>query len=332
MKFANINYFNFLWLLLALAVFYFYAFKQYRNALSRWGNLPLVEKLIKKVNFRKKKIKIGFLFCGILFIIIALTQPQWGYHWEELKRRGIDIIIVLDTSKSMLADDVKPNRLSAAKLEIEDLLQVLHGDRIGLVAFAGTSFLQCPLTLDCGAFRMFLDDVNTNTIPQPGTDIGGALQKALRAFEKDSKKHRAIILITDGEDHSKTLKKAIEQAKIHGVPIYIIGMGSSAGTPIPIIDKDGNKSYLKDKQGNIVLSKLNDISLKKIALTTGGAYIDTAAGPMALEKIYTDRISKIEKKDLESVQRRIYENRFQWPLTAALMLILLSGLINERKK
>ena len=332
MRFASVYYFNLLWLFLALVVFCFYIFRRYRNALSRWGDFALVEKLINKVSFRKKKIKIGLLLSAILLIIIALAQPQWGYRWEILKRRGIDIVVVLDTSKSMLADDIKPNRLAAAKLEMEDLLQVLQGDSIGLVVFAGTSFLQCPLTLDYRAFRMFLDDVDTNTIPRPGTDIGEALKKALRVFEKDSKKHRAIILITDGEDHSKTLQKAVAEAKTRVVPIYVIGIGSSAGTPIPVVDQEGNKSYLKDTRGNIVLSKLDDISLKKIALATGGAYIDTAAGPMALEKIYTDRISKIDKKDLESVQRKLYENRFQWPLTAALVLLLLSCLLTERKK
>lgn len=329
-KFANVNYFYLLWLLAGLAVFCVYSFRRNKELLAIWGDLLLVSKLISKVSLEKRKFKVVLFLCGIFFIIVSLAQPQWGYHWEELRRTGIDIVIVLDTSKSMLADDIKPSRLSAAKLEIEDLLKILNGDRIGLVVFSGTSFLQCPLTLDYNAFRLFLDDVDTETIPQPGTDIGGAIKKALGTFEKDSKKHRAIILITDGEDHTGALESAAQKAKNEGVPIYVVGIGSSEGTPIPMLDEEGNKSYLKDKKGNIVLSKLDDIGLKKAAFLTGGAYID--AGAMAIDKIYTERISKIEKKELESAKRRIYENRFQWPLVVALLLLVLEGLLSENKK
>lgn len=332
MKFASLNYLHLLWLLLALVIFYIYTFKVHRKLLSQWGDLPLVNKLISKVSFKKRRLKVTLLLSGIFFIVITLAQPQWGYHWEELKRKGIDIIIALDTSRSMLADDIKPNRLSAAKMEIEDLLKVLEGDRIGLVAFAGTSFLQCPLTLDYGVLRLFLDNIDTEIIPQQGTDIGGAIRKALGAFSKESRKHRAIILITDGEDHSGNLESATQEAKMEGVPIYVVGIGSREGAPIPIIDQEGNKSYLKDKKGNIVLSKLDDIGLKKAALTTGGAYIDAGIGTMALDKIYTDRIAKLEKKELESARRKIYENQFQWPLAIALILLVSEGLVSERKK
>lgn len=332
MKFANFTYLHLLWLFLALIVFYAYIFRRNNRLLAKWGDLPLVNKLISTVSFTKRKWKVTLLLSGILCIIITLAQPQWGYHWEDLKRKGIDIIISLDTSKSMLADDIKPNRLAAAKLEIEDLLKVLNGDRIGLVTFAGTSFLQCPLTLDYGAFRLFLDNVDTELIPQPGTDIGGAIRKAVSAFGKESKKHRAIILITDGEDHTGSLENAAQEAKNQGIPIYVIGIGSKEGTPIPIVDAEGNKSYLKDRKGNIVLSKLDDINLKKTALATGGAYIDAGSGSMALDKIYTERIAKLEKQELESTRRKIYENRFQWPLIIALALLVLEGLINERKK
>lgn len=330
MKFAYTNCFHLLWLLLILLIFYMYIFKNYRKLLARWGDLPLVNRLISKVSFAKRRLKIVLLLSGILFIIITLAQPQWGYHWEELKRKGIDIVIALDTSKSMLADDIKPDRLSFAKLQILDLLKVLEGDRIGLVTFAGTSFLQCPLTLDYGAYRLFLDNIDTDIIPQPGTDIGGAIRKAIGAFEKESKKHRAIILITDGEDHSGVLETATQEAKKEAIPIYVVGIGSKEGTPIPIIDKSGNRSYLKDKKGNIVLSKLDDIALKRIALITGGAYID--AGTVALDKIYTERISRLEKKELESARRKIYENRFQVPLAVAFILLVLEGVISERKK
>ena len=165
MKFANINYFYLLWILLLLAAFYIYVFKRQRDFLSRWGQLPLVAKLVTNLSLTRRKIKIGLLLGSVFFIMIALAQPQWGYHWEEMRRKGIDIVIVLDTSRSMLTDDVKPNRLSLAKRQIEDLLRMLPGDRVGLVTFAGSSFVQCPLTLDYGAFRLFLDLVDTQNIP-----------------------------------------------------------------------------------------------------------------------------------------------------------------------
>lgn len=332
MKFANLTYFYLFWLLVILIFFYLYILKKHRKLLAIWGDAALVNKLISRVSFAKRKLKIVILLTSILFIIITLAQPQWGYHWEELKRKGIDIIVVLDTSKSMLADDIKPNRVTSAKLEIEDLLKILSGDRIGLVVFAGTSFLQCPLTLDYGAFRLFMDNIDTEIIPQPGTDIGGAIRKSISAFEKETKKHRAIILITDGEDHSGILESATQEAKNQGIPIYVVGIGSREGTPIPMIGENGNKTYLKDKKGNIVLSKLDDISLKKLALTTGGAYIDAGGGTIALDKIYTERISKLEKKELESTRRKIYENRFQWPLSIAFILLILEGVISEKKK
>lgn len=331
MKFAALNNLHLLWLFLLLVVFYIYTFKKHRRLLSKWGDLPLVNKLIQKLSFTKRKLKVSLLLGSILFIIIALIQPQWGYHWQEMKRKGIDIVIALDTSRSMLADDAKPNRLSMAKREIKDLLKILTGDRAGLVTFAGTSFVQCPLTLDYGAFRLFLDFVNTDSIPQSGTDIGGAIRKSLKAFEKGSKKHRAVILITDGEDHTGGAESAAKEAKQDGVPIYVIGVGSTEGSPIPLINEEGEKTYLKDKSGKIVLSKMDDVILKKIALITGGVYISAAFGPIALDKIYTDRISKIEKKELESARRKIFENRYQWPLAVALILLLLEGIIGERK-
>lgn len=332
MKFGAFNYIYLLWLLLALMVFYIYVFRKHSKLLSKWGDLSLVNRLITGVSSVKKKLKIVLLLGIILFIIFTLMQPQWGYHWQEMKRKGIDIVIALDTSKSMLADDAKPNRLEMAKREIKDLLNILPGDRAGLVTFAGTSFVQCPLTLDYGTFKLFLDYVNTNSIPQRGTNIGDAIKKSLKAFEQGSNKHKAVILITDGEDHMERIEQASREAKKEGIPIYVIGVGTEEGSPIPVIDNEGNKTYLKDKNGNIVLSRMDDIILKKLALITGGAYINAAGGSMALDKLYAERISKIEKKELESAKRRIYENRYQTPLWIALILLLLEGIISERKR
>jgi len=332
MRFASLNYLHLLWLFLSAIIFYIYSIKKQRKLLYKWAGKSLVGRLIQNVSFAGKNFKTFLILASIFFIITAFVQPQWGYHWQKLKRKGVDIIIALDTSKSMLADDVKPNRLDSAKRQIKDLLKVLTGDRVGLVTFAGTSFLQCPLTLDYGAFRMFLDFVDTNTMPQGGTDIGSAIREALNAFEKGSKKHRAVIIITDGEDNENRAEAAAKQAKLQGVPIYLVGIGSKEGSPIPIVDEKGSKVYLKDNNGNIVLSKLDNIVLGKIALITGGAYISGEGAGTALRKIYKERISKLKKKTLESKRKRIYENRYQWPLSIALILLLAEGLISEKKK
>lgn len=329
MKFGYLSYFYLLWLIPVLAVFYFFIFKRQKRLLSVWGDFKLVSALVNNFSPRKRKIKIILLLIAIASIVCALAQPQWGYHWEEIKRTGIDIVVIMDTSRSMLADDVKPNRFVSAKYQIEDLLKILQGDRLGLVAFAGSSFLQCPLTLDYGAFRLFLDNMDTEIIPQAGTDVGGAITKAINTFGKESKKHRAIILISDGEDHRGWAEKAAEKAKEKGIPIFVVGMGTKEGSPIPIVDEEGNKTYLKDEKGNIVLSKLEDVVLKKIALKTGGIYV---SGDVSIDKIYSEKISKIEKKELESTKRRIYENRFQIPLMIAFALLLIEGILSERKK
>jgi Ca-activated chloride channel family protein len=249
-----------------------------------------------------------------------------------VERRGIDIVVAVDTSRSMLADDIKPNRLEAAKREIKDLIDIIDGDRVGLVAFAGTAFLQCPLTLDYGAFSLFLDDLDTRLIPVGGTSFGEAINKSMSAFSDKLKKHKAIVLITDGEDHQGNAMEIAKVAKEKGIIIYTVGVGKKEGAYIKIRDNKGREELLKDREGKVVKSRLDEVLLNKIAVGTGGAYSPAYGIQWGLANIYTNLITKMEDKQLGGRKIRLYENRYQIPLFIALILIVLESLIGERTR
>ena len=332
MEYGNLNFLYLLPLIPILIIGYILVFRQRRNALQRFAQSELLGRLLVSVSTGKQVAKACFLIVAILFIIFTLVQPKWGYHWEEVHRRGIDIVIAVDTSKSMLADDLKPNRLEAAKREVKALLNVLGGDRIGLVAFAGTAFISCPLTSDYGAFRLFLDDLDTDTIPQGGTAIGEAISRAVAAFEGKLKKYKSIILITDGEDHGSNPIEAAKNAKEHGIVIYTVGIGKKEGSYISITNEKGEKVLLKDKGGQVVKSRLDETMLNNVAMETGGAYVPAYGVQWGLEKIYTERIAKMEERELGSHRVKRYENRYQIPLFIALVLIILESFTSGRKK
>jgi Ca-activated chloride channel family protein len=331
MKFGNLSSLFLLWLIPCLGFFYIYAFLKKDRFLSEFCGEELISKLIPSVQKGRQKLKAFLLLTSVLFLIVALIRPKWGFHWEDIKRIGIDIIVAVDVSKSMLAEDVSPNRLERAKREIYDLCQMLEGDRIGLIAFAGTSFVQCPLTLDYGAFRMFLDYLDPDLIPTPGTAIGDAIQKATESFRRQERKSKALILITDGEDHGTDTLEVTQKAKREGIRIFTIGIGKSSGTPIPL--SDGSGGFHKDKDGNVVLSKLDEKTLQKIALETGGSYVRSVTGDMDLDKIYRNDIrGTIEQKELRSTRKKRWEERFQWFVFIGLFFILLEFFILESKK
>jgi len=259
-------------------------------------------------------------------------RPQWGFHWEEVKRTGVDIVIALDTSKSMLSEDVKPNRLQRSKLAIKDLVRNLKGDRIGLIAFSGSAFLQCPLTVDYGGFLLSLDDVGIDTIPKGGTSITSAIKEALRSYEGGQKKYKVLIVITDGEDHEGDPVQAAEEAKKEGISIFCAGIGTQEGDLIPVVDESGQKAFLKDEQGAVVKSRLDENSLQKIALGTGGVYVRATNTEFGLDLIYRDRISKMEKRELQTKMNKHYEERFQIFLWLVLFLLVIEPFINDKKE
>src|SRR3990172_2209066 len=213
MKYGNLNYLYLLPVILLLILGYVLVFRRKAKDLNIFANIELLQKTGLSINWKRQWLKATLIIVGVLFLIFTLIEPKWGYHWEAVEKKGIDIVIAIDTSRRMLADDVKPNRLEVAKREVEDLLNILEGDRISLVVFSGTAFTYCPLTSDYSAFRLFLNDVNTNIIPLGGTALAEAIERGIDTFEADSKNHKVIILITDGENHEGEPLKAAAKAK-----------------------------------------------------------------------------------------------------------------------
>lgn len=332
MKFAQPYFIPYFLLLAGLALFYSWAFSRRKAAIEKFAQKGILQELLSSQNTRKQKIKIAFCLWAVMLSLLALLRPQWGFHWEEVKRKGLDILIALDTSKSMLAEDIKPNRLERAKLAIRDFTKSLRGDRVGLIAFSGSAFLQCPLTIDYGGFLLTLDSLDSEAIPQGGTSISSAIKEALRGYEGGEKKYKVLIVITDGEYHEGDPQKAAEEARKAGIAIFCIGLGTKEGELIPVINEAGQREFLKDRQGNVVKSRLDEATLQKIALTTGGAYLRSTSAEFGLELLYREKLSKMEKRELKGKMNKRYEERFQIPLTLALLLFLIEPFISEKKK
>ena len=331
MKFAHPAYLLLFWLIPALVIFFFYASRKKDRLTKLFCGETLYAELVPAARRRRQRLKAALLLGAICLLIFSLMQPRWGFQWEDITRKGIDVIVAIDVSQSMLAEDIKPNRLERAKRKVYDLCQMLQGDRIGLIAFAGTSFVQCPLTLDYGAFKIFLDYLNPELIPVPGTAIGDAIRTAIKGFNSRERTSKALILITDGEDHESKPLEAAQEAKKEGVRIFTIGIGQEGGAPIPL--QDGSGGFKKDERGDLVLSKLDETTLQKIALETGGSYVRSVTGDMDLNKIYKEDIrGSIEKKELRSTRKKRWEERFQWFVFAAVLFLALEFFISETRR
>ena len=330
MKFGAPYYFYLLWTLVPLIIFLIWANRKKYDLIVCFCGANLFSKLVT-LNFKElQKSKAIFVTLTFLFLLLALTRPQWGYQWEDYKQEGVDIIIALDVSRSMLAEDIKPNRLERAKRKISDLLYMLRGDRIGLIAFAGTSFVQCPLTLDYSAARIFLNAIDTDLIPVQGTAIGEALRKSTKAFRTQENKSKAIILITDGEDQTGQAMKAAEEAKKAGVKIFTIGIGKEIGAPLP--NPNMVSGFLKNENGDVIITKLNESILQKISLMTGGSYVRSVTGDIDLKTIYLDQINQnLDKNKFKSERRKIWQERFQWFIFLAFLIVVYESSLSARK-
>ena len=332
MRFASPDNLALLGLIVILAIFYVWAINRKKKFLARFGDMLLLLKNAPYISYARQGGKAAIILTGIIFLVLTLSQLQCGTHMEMMKREGIDIMIAVDVSNSMLAEDMKPSRIAKAKQEVRGLLDRLQGDRIGLVVYAGEAFVECPLTLDYSAAEIFLDVIDVGLIPKQGTAIGEAIRKATEAFDKREKKHKVILLLTDGEDQNTQPIEAAEEARKEGVKIFAIGIGSPAGEPIPINDRQGQRvGFKKDRSGEVIVTKLDEMTLQKIALVTGGKYYNATAGEMELDKVY-DEISKMEKKELQGKLMMQYEDRFQYPLILAIALIFLEFFISEKRK
>jgi len=327
----------YLWLsplVVAAALGYIWAFRRKEALLQRFASANLLRHILLGVSPTRQVVKAVLLMLALVFLVFALVEPQMGYKWHELKRMGVDIMIAVDTSKSMLATDVTPTRLSTAKRKIEDLVNILDGDRIGLVAFAGSAFIQCPLTLDYGAFRTILDSIDPDTIPLPGTAIGKAIHKCLDAFDQRERKHKVVILITDGEDHEGEGKpiEAAKRAREDGVPVYTVGVGTPGGGYITLKDERGNTFSLKAKDGSAVKSHLDEKALLLIAEISRGKFARANSQKWPLERIYHEKIEEMEERELAAKKLKRYEHRFQYPLAIVFLLLIIEPFVSERRK
>jgi Ca-activated chloride channel family protein len=315
-----------------IAIFYIWVMKRRESLMERFADKNMLNGIAPHASIVRKIWKMALIGMAFLLCIFSLARPQWGFEWQELKRTGLDILVAIDVSKSMLARDVKPNRLERSKLAVKDLVKKLNGDRIGLIAFAGTAFLQCPLTIDYNGFLLTLDDLNTETIPRPGTSISGAIREAVDTLKGADKKFKVLVLITDGEELEGSAMNAAAEAAQQGVRIYCVGVGSADGELIPAIDEQGQKAYLADKQGQVVKTRLNEELLKRVAVATGGSYVHATQSDFGLILLYDKVISKLEKRELESKMKRNYKERYQIFLALAVALLLLESLFSERKR
>ena len=300
-----------------------------KKRLAQLADEGLWDTMLPGYSFYRLRLKNFLRLCALALMIIALARPQWGFKWEEVKQRGLDIIVALDTSKSMLAQDIKPNRLQQAKWGIRDLTKELKGDRIGLVAFAGDAFLQCPVTIDYAAFLMTLDDVYVGIVPLGGTDLEQALKTSMESFkrEEEEKSDKVIILISDGDSTTGDPAALIPQLKKEGIRVFTIGVGTKEGELIQTSD-----GFVKDANGNVVKSSLNEGLLERIALGTGGFYVRSAPGDFGLERIYQQGLSKLHRSDKESRMAKIWQERFPWFLGAALLLLLAEASIRPFRR
>lgn len=330
LRFENINYLYLLWLI-GLFILLFWLAARWRNrALLSLGEISLIQRLAPHHSKSKKVLKFIFIIGGFFFIIIGLANPQIGTKLEEIKRKGVDIIIALDVSNSMLAEDIKPHRLESAKLSIAHLIDELHEDRIGIIVFAGDAYTQLPLTADYAASRLFLNTINTDVVPVQGTAIGAAVKLAIKSFAKGEDKHKALIIITDGENHEDDAISETKNAVAEGIIVHTIGMGLPEGAPIPVYNNNLHTGFRKDKENKVVISQLNESMLQEIADLGKGKYIRATNRQDELS-IILDEISMMEKKQFEAKIFTDYQDRFQYFIAIALLLLIIETIISERK-
>jgi Ca-activated chloride channel homolog len=329
MRFGAIQWLWALLLVPVVAALLWYAGHLRRQMADRFAESAAWEALSAHIWKPARRWRSLLLLLGLALVIFAVARPQWGARAVMLKRRGLDIVVALDVSKSMLATDVKPDRLTRAKREISGVLDRLAGDRIGIVVFAGDAFVQCPLTLDAAAARLLLEAVDTRSAGRPGTAIAEAIKTATGMYETNEHQFKVLILVTDGESTEGDALSAAQDAAKAGIRIYTVGVGTPSGEPIPVYDEDGTQlGFKKDDAGQIVLSKLDEVELQKIALATEGRYFRAGPTEMEIDALF-DELSKLEKKEMEGRLFTEFEERFQYLLVPAFLLLLVEFALPE---
>lgn len=320
-------------LLPALVALEWWAAARRRRALDRFGERGRIDRLTAAVSRRGRAARAALMLAAVMLLVTALARPQFGDRVETVRREGQDVVVALDLSASMEAEDAVPNRLAAAKLAVGRLIQRLDGDRIGLVAFAGEAFVQSPLTLDYAAAALFLNAMEPDLVPVPGTDLGQALEVALDGFGELEGRSRQLVVITDGEDHEGAIDAAVDRAVDEGVRVHTVGMGSTEGVPIPSFDEAGEPNgFLRDGEGGVVTTRLDDVTLRRVADRTGGAYYHAAAGAGAAFDRLVEELTGGEGGEIESREVTRYEEQYQIFLGLALVLLLAELLVPERRR
>jgi Ca-activated chloride channel family protein len=303
-----------------------------RRALAAFVSAHLRLQLTRSISVGKRRLQRGLFLGSVICLFVAMAGPLVGYRWEEVRRRGNEIIFAIDTSRSMSTPDVKPNRLTRAKLAIDDFAKHLDGDAVGIVAFAGSAFLACPITLDYGAFQESLSAIDTNTIPRGGTNISSAIKAAQIALRRRPGSDKILILITDGEDlEGNAVDAAKGASQADGLKVYTVGVGTAAGDLIPVAQAQGG-GFVKDEGGAFVRSRLDEPALKAIAAATGGFYVPLGTQGEGLEAIFSAVLGTMAKHDLASRRQKIYIERYQWPLAGSLAMLLASLVIGTRRR
>jgi Ca-activated chloride channel family protein len=324
-----------LWLLLVipplLVIFFWWAWRERQRLMTQFIQARLLPGLISGVSPARKKIRFALITVAVALLIVALARPQWGFTWEESKQKGLDIVVAIDTSKSMLAEDIAPNRLARAKLAALDLMQQAKSDRLGLVAFAGRAFLQCPLTIDDNAFRQSVEALDVNIIPQGGTALAEAITTALTAF-KEGDNFKVLVIFTDGEDNDENALEAAQAAAKEGMKIFTIGIGTADGELLRVKDAKGRTDYIRDAEGNVVKSRLNEALLQQIAGATDGGFYLPLRGAKSIDTLYEKGLAPLPKSEGQEKLVKRFHERYHWPLAVAIALLLAEMLMPERRR
>lgn len=330
MSFFAPENFLYLWTLPVLIALFVISRQIWKKRLARLGSLHLIQqKLIPNYRPSEHRIRLILSALALLFLILALARPQWGEEKRKIQRKGVDIIFMLDTSLSMLSEDIKPSRFEKSKIEIRNIIKKLKGDRIGMVAFAGSGFLQSPLTLDYSAFFLFLDAIKVGYIPDPGTSLDRAIRLAVRSFPEKENKYKAVILFSDGEDQEGGIEAALEEAKKSGVRIYTIGTGTAQGEPIPLKDENRKRTgFKKDRSGQIVITKLNQDLLKTVAQETGGIYLPSTPSEEEID-ILMRHMQSLGKKEFKEKTITEREDHFQVFLLIGFLFLVFEMLVRK---
>ncbi len=329
MQWGAPQFLHLLWAVPVVGVMLYLLMRLRENRLRAVMDERVLQSMLPTQRVKRLRWRLIVWLAALTLATVALARPQWGERWIEVRHMGLDILVVFDTSNSMLAEDIRPNRLERAKLGVRDLVNRLRGDRIGLIPFAGDSYLYCPLTTDYGAFLMMLDDIHAGIVPRGGTAIEQALRHAMKSFDDHLMADRVILLVTDGEDHEGNPLTVIDEMRRRNIRVFAIGVGTPEGDLIPITDEQGRTTFLRDREGNIVRTRLEEDVLERLAARTGGMYVRATPGDFGVDRIYEQGIAPLQRDMLETEMIRTYEDRFAWFLGVALLLLVVEVVMGD---